>query len=802
MSSLISGFEYDIFISYRQKDNKHDGWVTEFVNNLKGELESTFKEEISVYFDINPLDGLLETHDVNASLKEKLKCLIFIPIISQTYCDLKSFAWRQELEAFNKMAKEDRFGRDIKLSSGNITSRILPVKIHDLDQEDKTLLENELGGVLRSIDFIYKSAGVNRPLRANEDHPQNNLNKTYYRDQINKVANAVKEIITSIKKQEQSEGGPLSEVIKAKIIPSRKFNSKIFISSFLMLGLIALGYFFIPKLYDSNKLLDKTIAIIPFRNSSLDASQDYFCDGIVEDLLNNLTKVKEYTVRPRTSTDQYRKTTKDSRTIGNEMNVNYLVTGSIALEGSRLKIWVQLVNAKSEKIVWTNNYEREKTQLFTLQSDITKEIAGELKTALSPEENNLIDKKPTENHDAYIYYLRGNEYYWRSYEKQNFEIAIQNYKFAIEADPGFAMAYVRLSISYLYLDWFFHDKDSGRLAKSKEAIDAAFKINPDLAEAHLALGYYYYLGLLEYSKALKQVSLAEEDLRNNAECIYLRANVLRRMGEWQLAKESFIKATELNPGSPVMLVNVAITMAMMGEYSEAEKYFNKTLLINATFIEATWQKSHMFMKWEGNTIKARKTVADLMRINESISDLRIPERMAIMDIYDGKYEKALNDLLTKNFDIIDTHFYINLKSLLIARVYMLMNLPEKAYEFYNSARSVLESKVLKDPDDPRLYSALGLVYAGLGMKEKAIESGKKGVDLMSIIKDAHRGVVRVEDLAIIYVMVGEYNAALEQIKILLNIPSRLSVKLLLLDPVWKPLWNLPEFKEIIRNAPA
>jgi hypothetical protein len=124
MSSIIRGYEYDIFISYRQKDNKGDRWVSEFVDALKIELESTFKEEISVYFDINPYDGLLETHDVNASLKEKLRCLVFIPIISQTYCDPKSFAWQHEFVGFNKMTKEDQFGRDIKLLSGNIASRI------------------------------------------------------------------------------------------------------------------------------------------------------------------------------------------------------------------------------------------------------------------------------------------------------------------------------------------------------------------------------------------------------------------------------------------------------------------------------------------------------------------------------------------------------------------------------------------------------------------------------------------------------------------------------------------------------
>jgi hypothetical protein len=199
MASLLPGYEYDIFISYRQKDNKYDGWVTEFVDHLKQELEATFKEEVSVYFDINPHDGLLETHSVDRSLEEKLKCLIFIPIISRTYCDLKCFAWQHEFCAFNKLAKKDKFGREVRLASGNVASRILPVKIHDLDPEDNMLLEIELGEVLRGIEFIYKSSGVNRPLRSKEDNPQENLNHTIYRDQINKVSLAIKEIIESMK---------------------------------------------------------------------------------------------------------------------------------------------------------------------------------------------------------------------------------------------------------------------------------------------------------------------------------------------------------------------------------------------------------------------------------------------------------------------------------------------------------------------------------------------------------------------------------------------------------------------------
>ena len=197
MPSIIEGYNYDIFISYRQKDNKYDGWVTEFVDNLKKELEATFKEEISVYFDINPHDGLLETHDVDESLKEKLKCLIFIPIISRTYCDPKSFAWEHEFKAFVEEASKDKFGLKMKLPNGNVASRVLPVRIHDLDINDIKECESVLGGVMRAVEFIYKESGVNRSLTP-KDNEDKNLNRTNYRNQINKVALAIKEIISGL----------------------------------------------------------------------------------------------------------------------------------------------------------------------------------------------------------------------------------------------------------------------------------------------------------------------------------------------------------------------------------------------------------------------------------------------------------------------------------------------------------------------------------------------------------------------------------------------------------------------------
>ena len=198
MASIIEGYEYDIFISYRQKDNKGDRWVSNFVDALKAELESTFKEDVTVYFDVNPHDGLLETHDVGESLKEKLKCLIFIPIISRTYCDPKSFAWEHEFIAFVEQASRDQFGMKVKLPGGNVAIRVLPVRIHDLDNEDLKLCELVLGGVLRGIEFIYKEPGVNRPLTP-EDNEKINLNTTKYRNQINKVALGIKDLIQGMK---------------------------------------------------------------------------------------------------------------------------------------------------------------------------------------------------------------------------------------------------------------------------------------------------------------------------------------------------------------------------------------------------------------------------------------------------------------------------------------------------------------------------------------------------------------------------------------------------------------------------
>jgi serine/threonine-protein kinase len=818
MASIILGYEYDIFISYRQKDNKYDGWVTEFVDNIKRELEATFKEDVSVYFDINSHDGLLETHDVNASLKEKLKCLVFIPIISHTYCDSKCFAWEHEFKAFIELATKDQFGLKVKLPGGNVANRVLPVQIHEIAADDKAHIERELGGLLRPIEFIYKEPGVNKPLTS-EDDEKKNLNNTKYRIQINKVANAIKEIIEGLKaepfvsvKEINQRIEPLEGVRKEserkKLITTSMFHQKSKKRLIILLSVFfcIIGAHAILKFISSRKQtqdltnLEKTIAVLPFRNLSNDTTQLPFCDGFMEDILNNLQKVKSFTVRPRTSSYQYKDTKKSTAIIGKELNVNYLVGGSVGREGNNLKIRVELSDSKADKQMWSNDYPCEMNQLLSVQSEIAKKIATELKAELTPEEIKKIEKRPTKNPEAYNYYLQGNYYLWRGSGSGDDRTAIELYEKAIGLDPGFALAYTGIARCWIEEYWTYQDHSENILDKSKQEIDKAFEIDPDLPEAHLALGIYYYWGYLKYPEALKQFELVLKYQPKNTDATYWSAAVHRRAGNWEMAKSEYEKAVELNPGRSDIAFNAGTTFELLRDYSKAEGYYNRIIMIQPDLGYPYAYLSQMYLRWEGDMRKAREILGNAARNNKSsISDSLIIETNVLIDIYEGKYEEALKDISLLKYDVVQDNAYFRPKYLYTATIYGLMNKPELEHAYYDSTRKFLEKRKVDFPEDQRLYSSLGIAYAGLGLNDKAISAGEKAIKLLPVSKDAFSGVYLVEDLARIYVMVGKYDDAISQIKYLLSIPGLLSTKILEIDPRWAPLRNRPEFKKILET---
>ena len=476
MPSIVPGYEYDIFISYRQKDNKYDGWVTEFVSNLRKELAATFKEDVSVYFDENPQDGLLETHQVNESLREKLKCLVFIPVISKTYCDAKCYAWNQEFLPFLKLASEDTIGMMVRLATGNVASRVVPVCIHEIEPADQALLEKEIGH-LRSVDFIFKAPGVNRPLRDHEERPFDNHKPIFYRNQINKLANAILEIISNLNGQTSSPVASLPGKEAMVVAKSRQ----------------------------------KSIAVLPFVNMSKDEEQEYFSDGISEEIINMLVKIPELNVAGRTSSFSFKNKNEDIRIIAEKLNVDHILEGSVRKSGNMIRITGQLIEASTGYHLWSEKYDRELHDVFAIQDEIAKVIADKLKITFYDQVGKPIERAQTHNVEAYQLYLKGRSlYYKRGIEM--FE-ALRCFEAALKVDPEYALAWAGLTDTYSMLCLHSFIPPEEVWPKAIQAVQRAMETGPQLAECHSALGTIALL--------------------------YER--------DWEKAEQEYLKALELNP---------------------------------------------------------------------------------------------------------------------------------------------------------------------------------------------------------------------------------------------------------------
>ncbi len=502
MPSIITGFEYDIFISYRHNDNR-SGWVTEFTKALQEELASTIKEPVSIYFDANPHDGLLETHNVDKSLEGKLKCLIFLPILSQTYCDPKSFAWQYEFIAFNKLAKEDQFGRDIKLMGGNVASRILPIKIHDLDADDKATIENEIGSVLRSIEFIYKEAGVNRPLKST-DTKTDNQHKTDYRNQVNKVANAAKEIITSLKHPAALSLPPINS--HKPTTNTSKSKSKLILVGTIILILVVAGYFLYPKFISRGEELaeiDKSIAVLPFTDLSPAHDQEYFGIGMMDEILNHLTKIGDLSPVSRTSSLIYGKSGKTAKEIANELEVANILEGSVSKSGNRLKITAQLIDAKTDRQLWSDTYEREVNDIFAIESEVAQSVAQALSARINLDVKKRIEIIPTKNQEAYDLFLKAHS------KLSEEEDVIPILEKVIELDPNFSRAYSDLAFRW-ELKGYWAGTEDQQFVKNQmhKFLEKAIELDPNNSDAYQIKSNYNLFFEWNFDEALEDIKKA------------------------------------------------------------------------------------------------------------------------------------------------------------------------------------------------------------------------------------------------------------------------------------------------------
>jgi serine/threonine protein kinase/tetratricopeptide (TPR) repeat protein len=541
------------------------------------------------------------------------------------------------------------------------------------------------------------------------------------------------------------------------------------------------------------------LVVLPFDNLG-SADDEYFADGVTDAITARLAGIHGLGVISRQSAIQYKKTEKDTRQIAKELLVDYILEGTIQRERpsdptSRVRIIPQLINASEDTHVWTDIYDDDMSEVFRLQSDVAERVAQALDITLLQTERESLASRPTENLEAYEYYLRGNEYIYRSVLENDLRIAIQMYEKALKLDPTFAPACAQLSRAHVRMHWDHYDHGSARVAMAKEAVDKALELDPDLPEAHLALGHYYYHGYRDYDRALEQFTIARKSQPNNSDLLAFIGFVQRRQGKFEQALENLKRAAELDPRSGRLMEEAGDTLMRTRKYTEAEQYFERAIWLIPHIPRSYNRRAMLYLVSEGRTDKAR-AVLDKGVQNISLAFPPFHDFLTKLDVYDGSYQKALDQLSLRSEDI-DDHFYFISNAIRYAQIYGYMGKKELAKKYYYEAQSILKSRIMEDPNDARYHSSLGIAYAGLGRKEDAIREGKRGVVLLPVSKDAWAGPFRIEDLARIYVMVGEYDAAIDQIGYLLSIPGEMSIPLLKLDPAWDPLRNHPSFKKLI-----
>ena len=584
--------------------------MSQFVDALKDELESTFKEEISVYFDINPYDGLLETHDVDASLKEKLKCLVFIPIVSRTYCDPKSYSWEHELKAFVEQASLDQYGLKVKLPDGNVASRVLPVRIHNLDVSDIELLESLLGGVLRGIEFIYKEPGVNRPLKPDDDE-KINLNKTKYRNQVNKVANAIKEIISGLRNPDHSGKSTAEKPGKEIQSSPKNLKTKMLAGSLLFIALIAAGYFLIPEFSKTSKRLEKSVAVLPFHNYS-ENPEEYMSDGLTDEIINHLYKIKSFDKVVSLSTVMtYKGTDKKMPQIANELKVNYILEGSYKKIGDHVRVNAQLVDPKKDRYLWQQEYDQPYTEIIGIQADIALQIAAQVKAYLTSSERQKIKKNPTVNPEAYNLYMQGR-YLWNKRTREGLLKSIEFFEKSVAEDPGYALAYAGLADSYstlVFWDWLSREEG---FPKAKEFALKAIEMDPDLAEAHAILGDILMWSEWNWDKAVEELKLATELDPNCAVAHQYYSEYLDIIRNYGDAREQINIALRLDPVSSAFNASSALYYYNEGKFPEAVDACLKLMKINPDFTKNYYVCCFSYMAM-GNDSAACEVFQQLLR---------------------------------------------------------------------------------------------------------------------------------------------------------------------------------------------
>jgi len=540
---------------------------------------------------------------------------------------------------------------------------------------------------------------------------------------------------------------------------------------------------------------DKSIAVLPLTNLSEEKENAFFADGIQDELLSNLSKIKDLKVISSTSVMQYKSgITRNLKEIAQQLGVSNVVEGSVRRSGNHIRVSVQLIDALTDRHIWVQNYDRTLADSLALQGELATEIAAGVGTTLSPQEKARVEAKPTKNPAAYDAYLRGRAFTAGSQfiDKSTYERAIQSYQEAVKLDPSFVLAWVNLSCVQSSSFWLGVDPSPERLAAAKDAADRALALDPNSPETHLALGYYRYYGQRDFAGALAEFQQAEQGLPNNLDVIRGIALIRRRLGHWDGAIAELRRAVELDPRNIDASSALAMTCMAVRRFTEALTSVDRVLALEPANTDALGLKARVF--WATGDLQA----VESLLANPGISPLDRSVQALLQRRYAAAKE-ILSNAVAADSELLDPR---RDERLLLGLSQQRAGDVAAARATYQKAAQDFQrqlDKVARDSfKEAELHAALGLAYAGLGEAASAVAEGQKAMAMHPTSKDPFEGPAQEENMAQIFALLGDADHMIPIVERLLRIPYAFAITpaLLRLDPVWDQIRNDPRFQKL------
>ena len=553
---------------------------------------------------------------------------------------------------------------------------------------------------------------------------------------------------------------------------------------------------------------EKSIAVLPFENFSDDKQNAFFADGIQDDILTSLAKIGDLKVISRSSVMQYRGAGRQNlREIGKKLGVMAVLEGSVRRVGDRMVVNVQLIDARNDHHLWAERYDRTLADSLGLQGELATEIAGRLSATLSPEEKARMERKPTNNADAYVLYLHARQLELSPDTLlQDYRAAEKLYSQAIRLDPAFALAHARLASTYAEI-YHFHEPLESWEKKARSEAAEALRLQPNLSEGHFALGQCYFWMDQNYEAALQQFALAARLAPNNTEPGQLVAAVRRRQGRWQESLDEYGRIAALDPQNPNVARNLLITNTALRRWPDAMHAVERWQAIAPDSVTAKIQAGYLNLWWKGDTSTLKELLAKIPSGTDPDGIVTCTRwEVAMIERDFAAAAAVLQNSSVESLDYLNSE--ATPKTFFEGCILLAQGNTKGAREKFEQAREKSEAAVRESPTTADRHAILGLVYAFMGQKAEAVREGRRAAELMPESKDAFDGAIVSCFLALIYARVGENDQALPLIERLLKTPGAvdsagysITINDLKHRWEWDPIRNDPRFQKLINQSP-